>query len=78
MPCSLKCDNKRDVGSDEASWEGTPDPGFGPQVELSVCDAGGLVDLLGIGKGLADERIAAEKPTPAHLEIEPACPGGRV
>src|SRR6266487_6008833 len=30
-----------------------PHPGFGPQVELSSRDTGGLLDLLGIGKTLS-------------------------
>src|SRR5258706_1276481 len=31
----------------------SPDPGLSPQVELSGGDAGGLLNLLGIGKALA-------------------------
>jgi len=42
----------------------SPDPGLGPQVELSGGDARGLLDLLGIGKTLPGERIAAEEPPP--------------
>ncbi len=54
----------------------SPDPGLGPQVELSRRDAGSLLDLLGIGKALPGERITAKKPPPAFLQIEPTRPGG--
>ena len=53
-----------------------PHPVFGPQVELSSRDTGGLLDLLGIGKTLSCQRITPEEAPPALLEIEPACPGG--
>jgi hypothetical protein len=49
----------------------SPDPGLGSSVELSRRNTGGLLDLLGIGKTLAGQRIAAEEPPPALLEIEP-------
>ena len=51
----------------------SPDPGLGAPIELLGRDAGGLFDLLGIGKTLPGERIAAEEPPPAFLQIEPAC-----
>jgi hypothetical protein len=54
----------------------SPDPGLSPPVELRSGDAGGLLNLLGIGKTLASERIAAEEPPPALLQIEPARPSG--
>ena len=54
----------------------SPDPWFGPQIELSSRDTGGLLDLLGIGKALPSQRIAAEEPPPALLQIEPAGPSG--
>src|SRR5438132_1168417 len=54
----------------------SPDPGLGPQVELSGGDARGLLDLLGIGKTLPGERIAAEEPPPTLLQVEPARSGG--
>ncbi len=54
----------------------SPDPGLGSQVELSRCDAGSLLDLLGIGKALASQGITAEEPPPALLQVEPAGPGG--
>ncbi len=45
----------------------SPDPGLRPPVELRSGDAGGLLNLLGIGKALPGERIAAEEPPPALL-----------
>src|SRR5712692_5073365 len=53
----------------------SPDPGLGPQVELSGRDAGSLLNLLGIGKALPGERITAEEPPPALLQVEPAGSG---
>jgi len=50
----------------------SPDPGFGPSVELLGSDTGGLLDLLGVGEALPGQRITAEKPPPALLQIEPA------
>ena len=38
-------------------------------------DARGLLNLIGIGKTLSSERIAAEEAPPAFLQIQPACPG---
>ena len=49
-----------------------PDPGLGSQVELSSGDAGGLLDLRGIGKTLPSQSIAAKEAPPALLQIEPA------
>ena len=49
----------------------TPDPRFGPQIELLGGNARGLLDLLGIGKTLASQRIAAEKTPPALLQVQP-------
>ena len=57
-------------------WRASPDPWFGPQVELSSRDAGSLLDFLGIGKALPSQRIAAEEAPPALLQIEPARSGG--
>ncbi len=54
----------------------SPDPWFGPQVELSSRDAGSLLDFLRIGKALPSQRIAAEEAPPALLQIEPARSGG--
>jgi hypothetical protein len=49
----------------------SPDPGFGPQIELSSGDAGGLLNLLGVGKALFGKRITSEEAPPALLQIEP-------
>ena len=57
-------------------WWTSPDPGFGPQIELSGRHTGSLLDLLGIGKALSSEGIAAEEPPPALLHVEPAGAGG--
>jgi hypothetical protein len=53
----------------------SPHPGVGPQVELSGRHASSLFDLFGIGKTLASQRIAAQEPPPALLQIEPARSG---
>ena len=45
----------------------SPDPGLGPQVELSGRDARGLLDLFGIGKTLSSQGITAEEPPPTLL-----------
>ena len=50
----------------------SPDPGFGTPVELRGGNTSGLFDLLGIGKTLPGERITAEEPPPALLQIKPA------
>jgi hypothetical protein len=49
----------------------SPDPRVGAPVELRSRDTRGLFDLFGIGKTLPSERIAAEEPPPALLQIEP-------
>ena len=51
----------------------TPDPRFGSPVELRGRDASGLLNLVRIGKALSSQRIAAEEPPPALLQVEPAC-----
>src|SRR5262249_7102711 len=55
-------------------WWGwaAPDPGFGPRAEVLGRHLCRQVDLLGVGKGLAGERLATEAPPPAFLPIEPA------
>ena len=50
----------------------SPHPGFGSQIELSGRDAGGLLNLIGIGKALSSQRIATEEAPPALLQVEPA------
>lgn len=54
----------------------SPDPGFGPPIELSGGHACRLLDLVGIGKALPGEGIAAEESPPAFLEIEPTGSSG--
>ena len=51
-----------------------PDPRFGSPVELSGRDASGLRNLIGVGKALSSQRIAAEEAPPALLQVQPACP----
>src|SRR5215469_5618511 len=53
----------------------TPDPRFGPSVELLRRDASGLLDLFGVGKALPGKRIAAKEAPPALLQMEPARSG---
>jgi hypothetical protein len=53
-----------------------PDPRFGSPVELSGSDASGLRNLIGVGKTLSSQRIAAEEAPPALLQVEPARPSG--
>lgn len=53
-----------------------PDPGFRPMVEFLRGEDGDLVDLLGVGKRLPGQRLAAEETPPAFLEIQPTCAGG--
>ncbi len=54
----------------------TPDPRFGSPVELSGSNASDLLNLIGVGKALAGQGIATEKPPPALLQVEPARPSG--
>src|SRR5262249_39229511 len=49
-----------------------PDPGMGPGSEVLRGDARRQVDLVGVGEGVAGERLAAEEPPPAVLQVEPA------
>lgn len=48
-----------------------PDPGLGAPIELSGGEAGGLLNLIGIGKALPGEGITTEEAPPALLQIEP-------
>ena len=50
----------------------SPNPGCGSPVELGRRDTRRLLDLIGGGKTLSSERIAAEEPPPAFLQIQPA------
>ena len=54
----------------------TPDPRFGSPIELSGRNARGLLNLVGVGKTLSSQSIAAEEPPPALLQVEPARPSG--
>lgn len=54
----------------------TPDPRFGSSIELRRCHLHGLLNLIGVGKTLASQRIAAEDAPPAFLEVEPTGPFG--
>ncbi len=54
----------------------SPDPGVGPPIELRSSDAGGLLNLFGIGKALPSECVTTEEPPPALLQIEPTRSGG--
>ncbi len=49
----------------------SPNPGFGPVVELRRCHLHRSLDLIGIRKALPSERITAEEAPPAFLEVEP-------
>ncbi|SRR6266699_2522883 len=50
----------------------SPDPGFSASVELGRRDTRRLLDLISVGKTLSSQRIAAEEPPPAFLQIQPA------
>src|SRR5258707_15429510 len=50
----------------------SPDPGAGAGVELGGGGPGGVGDLVGVGEGLAGQRLAPEDPPPAFLQVEPA------
>src|SRR5262249_39387129 len=58
-----------------ACWRwASPDPGFGPGVEVVGRHSCRQIDLLGVGKGLASERLATEEPPPTFLQVQPAGP----
>src|SRR5258708_32868005 len=52
-----------------------PDPGVGAGSELHRRQAGGQLELLGVGEGLPGECFAAEAAPPAFLQIAPARAG---
>jgi integrase len=49
-----------------------PDPGPGAGVELGGGYLGGVGDLAGVGEGLPGQRLPAEDPPPAFLQVQPA------
>ena len=73
---SSKAIGKKTATMTRRPGRASPDPWFGPQVELSSRDTGGLLDFLGIGKALPSQRIAAEEAPPALLQIEPTGSSG--
>jgi hypothetical protein len=54
----------------------SPDPRLGPAVELRRGHSRCLFNLISISKTLPSERITAEEPPPALLQVEPARPFG--
>ena len=72
MLCSLKAVTKETSAVPRRLRRTSPDPGFGPQVELSGGNTGGLLNLLGRGLALTSQGITAEEPPPPLLEIEKA------
>ena len=52
----------------------SPDPRFGPRVELRGGHTPGQIDLTWIGKTLTSKRVATKDPPPALLQIQPARP----
>jgi hypothetical protein len=59
-----------------AGWR-APDPGLGAMIKLVRGKAGDVVDLFGVGKGLAGAGLVPQQAPPAFLEMEPACTRGR-
>src|SRR5258706_3951296 len=55
-------------------WWAAPDPGFGPGIEVFGRHPCCQIELLGVGEGLAGERLAAEEAPPAFLQVQPAGP----
>src|SRR5205085_5316272 len=49
----------------------SPDPRLGSVVKLDGGHLHRSLNLIGIGQALASERIAAEEPPPALLQVEP-------
>src|ERR1700747_812006 len=72
MLCSLKGVYKASAVGTRFGLGSSPDPGPGAGVELGGGDPGGAGDLVGVGEGLAGQRLAPEDPPPAFLEVEPA------
>ena len=53
-------------------WRAPPDPRAGVGIQLASRHPGGQGDLLGGGKALPGQRLAAKQPPPALLQIQPA------
>src|SRR2546430_11404526 len=76
-PCQLMLRSSKGVHKAPAvgPWLGlgpSPDPGLGAGVELGGGDLGGVGDLIGVREGLPGQRLAAEDPPPAFLQVQPA------
>jgi len=69
---SSKAIRKETMQMAARSGRPSPDPRLGSVVELRGGDLHGSLDLIGIGKALTSERIAAEEAPPTLLQIEPA------
>ena len=54
----------------------SPNPGLGSVVELGCSHSRRLFNFIGVSKTLTGQRIAAEEPPPALLQVEPAGPFG--
>jgi hypothetical protein len=67
---------KRGVEMAPGFWRSSPDPGFGPVIELRRRHLHGLLDLISIGEALPGEGITTEETPPTFLEIKPAGPFG--
>lgn len=52
----------------------SPDPGFGPSIELLRGHTPGQIDFTRVGKALAREGITTEEPPPPLLQIQPTRP----
>lgn len=50
----------------------SPDPGFGPMVELHRRHLHRSFNLISVGETLPSERIATEETPPPFLEVEPS------
>ena len=61
-----------EVGSQRGTVLSSDLPKISSGVELSGRHASGLLNLIGVGKALPREGVAAKEPPPALLQIEPA------
>src|SRR6266480_5226944 len=75
LPLVLRSSKDVHEASAVGAWFGlgsSPDPGLGARVELGGGDLGGACDLVGVGEGLPGQRLTAEDPPPALLQVQPA------